>query len=93
MAGLRFEVQGIVDGRPAIVVEHVTRLSDDVAPDWPQPTGTGSYRIRVEGRPSLECELRIEGPDGDHNTGGLNFTAIVLLNAIQEVWYTAPGLL
>ena len=25
MAALRFEVQGIVDGKPAIVVEHVTR--------------------------------------------------------------------
>ena len=93
MAGLRFEVQGIVDGRPAIVVEHVTRLSDDVAPDWPQPTGTGSYRIRVEGRPSLECELRIEGPDGDHNTGGLICTAMRLLNAIPAVCDAPPGLL
>ena len=37
MAGLRFEVQGIVNGRPAIVLEHVTRLRDDIAPDWPKP--------------------------------------------------------
>ena len=29
MAALRFEVQGIVGGRAAIVVEHVTRLDDD----------------------------------------------------------------
>ena len=40
MAALRFEVQGIVNGRPAIVVEHVTRLDDDLAPDWPQPAAT-----------------------------------------------------
>ena len=32
MGALRFEVQGIVDGRPAMVVEHVTRLDDDLAP-------------------------------------------------------------
>ena len=31
MAALRFEVQGIVGGRPALVVEHVTRLDDDLA--------------------------------------------------------------
>ncbi|HZJ26497.1 MAG TPA: diacylglycerol kinase [Acidimicrobiia bacterium] len=93
MEALRFEVQGIVNGRPAIVVEHVTRLRDDAAPDWPQPTGTGSYRIRIDGRPSLECELRIEGPDGDHNTGGLICTAMRLLNAIPAVCEAPPGLL
>ena len=46
---LRFEVQGIVNGRPAIVVEHVTRLRDDLAPDWPQPAGHGCYRILDRG--------------------------------------------
>src|SRR5258708_5954239 len=39
MAGLRFEVQGIVNGRPAVIVEHVTRMDDGIAPDWPQPAG------------------------------------------------------
>ena len=29
MAALRFEVQGVVGGRPVLVVEHVTRLDDD----------------------------------------------------------------
>jgi len=32
-------VQGIVAGRPAIVVEHVTRLDDELAPEWPQGGG------------------------------------------------------
>ena len=36
VAAIRFEVQGIVDGEPAIVVEHDTRIHDDAAPDWPQ---------------------------------------------------------
>ena len=38
MAGLRFEVQGIVNGRPAIVLEHVTRLHDDIAPGSLMPS-------------------------------------------------------
>src|SRR5262249_55057730 len=70
-AALRFEVQGIVKGRPAIVLEHVTRLRNDLAPDWPQPSAHGCYRIAVRGNPSIRCEVVLEGEDGDHNTGGL----------------------
>ena len=33
-AGVRFEVQGIVDGKPALVAAHVNRLRDDIGPHW-----------------------------------------------------------
>ena len=33
----------------AIVVEHVTRLRDDLAPDWPQPAGLGVLPRRHRG--------------------------------------------
>jgi len=90
MAGLRFEVQGIVGGRPAIVVEHVTRLDDSVAPDWPHGSG---YRIEIEGSPSFTVELSMRGEDGDHNTGGLVATAMRIVNAIPYVCAADPGLL
>jgi len=94
MAGLRFEVQGIVDGRPAIVLEHVTRLHDDIAPDWPKPlAGSGCYRVVIEGSPSTTCELLMHGEDGDHNTGNLVATALRILNAIPAVCDAQPGLL
>ncbi len=32
---LRMQAIGVVDGHEAIVIEHVTRLASDVAPDWP----------------------------------------------------------
>jgi 4-hydroxy-tetrahydrodipicolinate reductase len=92
MAALRFEVQGIVGGRPAIVLEHVTRLRDDLALDWPQPTGSGCYRVVVDGSPALRCELTLAGEDGDHNTGGLLATAMRILNAIPAVCAAKPGL-
>jgi 4-hydroxy-tetrahydrodipicolinate reductase len=92
-AALRFEVQGIVGGRPAIVVEHVTRLHDDLAPDWPQPAGHGSYRILIEGSPSMKCELELLDAGGDHNAAGLTVTAMRVLNAIPAVCDAAPGLL
>lgn len=92
-AGLRFEVQGIVRGRPAIVLEHVTRLRDDIAPEWPQPAGQGCYRVLIEGNPSMTCELQLAGEDGDENTGGLVATAMRVLNAIPAVCAARPGVL
>ena len=70
MAALRFEVQGWIRGRPAIVVEHVTRMHPDMAPDWPQPPGHGGYRIEVQGSPIYTVDFAMMGEDGDHNTGG-----------------------
>jgi 4-hydroxy-tetrahydrodipicolinate reductase len=93
-AGLRFEVQGIVGGEPRIIAEHVTRMDDDVAPEWPsQGGGQGLYRIFVKGSPSLDCKLEIESEDGDHNTGGLIVTAMKVLNAIPAVCAAPPGVL
>jgi 4-hydroxy-tetrahydrodipicolinate reductase len=94
VAGLRFSVEGIVGGKPAIVLEHVTRLRDDIAPDWPHAlSGKGSYRVIIDGNPNMRCELEIEGEDGDPNTGGLLVTATRIVNAIPAVCAAAPGLL
>ena len=90
MAGLRFEVQGMVGGRPAIVIEHVTRLDDSVAPEWPHGNG---YRIEIKGSPSFTVDVEMEGEDGDHNTGGLIATAMRIINAIPHVCAAEPGLL
>jgi hypothetical protein len=90
MAGLRFEVQGIVGGREAIVIEHVTRLDDSVAPEWPHGQG---YRIEIKGSPSFMVDVEMLGEDGDHNTGGLIATAMRLLNAVPHVCAAAPGVL
>ena len=91
MAALRFEVQGIVDGRPAIVVEHVTRLDDALAPEW--PSGNGSYRVVIKGVPSMRCEFEFADEHGDHAVGGVVLTATRLVNAIPAVCQARPGLL
>jgi 4-hydroxy-tetrahydrodipicolinate reductase len=93
MAALRFEVQGWIRGRPAIVVEHVTRMHPDMAPDWPQPPDGGGYTISVEGSPSYTVDFRMVGEDGDHNTGGLVATGMRILNAIPAVCASPPGVL
>ncbi|HEX3707218.1 MAG TPA: diacylglycerol kinase [Mycobacteriales bacterium] len=91
-AALRFEVRGMVDGKAVLVLEHVTRLRDDLAPDWPQPAGHGCYRVIITGEPNYTVDLQLLGSDGDHNTAGLKATAMRLINALPHVVEAAPGL-
>ena len=92
-AALRFEVRGMKDGKPAVVLEHVTRLRDDICPDWPQPAQEGgSYRIEVTGEPSYALDLCLGSSKGDHNHAGLVATAARVVNAIPEVVAAPPGI-
>lgn len=93
-AAVRFEVQGIVDGRPALVAAHVNRLRDDVGPDWDRLSAGkhSGYKIEVSGSPSFTVELEPVGEDGDHNTAGILATAMRVVNAIPVVCDHAPGM-
>ena len=92
-AALRFEVRGMKDGKVAVVLEHVTRLRDDLRPDWPQPAQEGgSYRIEITGEPSYVLDLCLSSPNGDHNHAGLVATAARVVNAIPEVIAAPPGI-
>ena len=92
-AAMRFEVQGIVDGRPAIVLGHVTRLREDLCPDWPQPAQEGgSYRIEITGEPNYALNLCLSSRNGDHNHAGLVATAARIVNAIPAVVAAEPGI-
>jgi len=92
-AALRFEVRGMVDGHPAVVLEHVTRLREDLCPDWPQPAQPGgSYRVEVTGEPCYTLDLCLSSRNGDHNHGGLVATAMRVVNTIPAVVAAAPGI-
>jgi len=90
---LRFELQGIVDGREAIVLEHITRLRPESAPEWPRGEAGDGYYVSIAGDPNLECHVTCTGPDGDHHSGGILATATRLVNAIPAVCAAAPGTL
>ncbi|WP_043620070.1 NAD(P)H-dependent amine dehydrogenase family protein [Nonomuraea candida] len=89
----RFEVQGIVGGRPAIVVEHVTRIHPSCAPDWPlPPSGAGAHRVIVEGRPRIEVTVEATDEGGNRAAGG-NATAVGrLVGAVGWLVEAGPGL-
>jgi hypothetical protein len=92
-AALHFELRGLKDGKARIVLEHVTRLRDDLGPEWPQPAGQGCYRVEISGDPKITLDLQLLSSDGDHNTAGLKATAMRLVNAIPDVVDGRPGLL
>jgi hypothetical protein len=88
-AALRFEVRGIVGGETRLVVEHVTRMHDDLAPEWPH--SEGGYEIIIEGVPRMVCRLDMEDEHGDHAVGGVVLTATRIVNAIPAVCAALPG--
>ena len=95
VAAVRFAVEGIVDGRPAIVMEHVNRLTGASAPDWPAPPEgrPGVHRVVVSGNPGVEINTHL-GLDGvDQNEAGVISTAARAVNAIEAVCLAPAGLL
>jgi hypothetical protein len=91
-AALHFEVRGMVGDKAVVVLEHVTRLRDDLGATWPQPAGHGCYRVQITGEPNYTLDLQLMGTDGDHNTAGLKATAMRLVNAVPTVVNAEPGL-
>src|SRR6202012_5337089 len=92
-AALRFEVFGMVNGDPVVVLEHVTRLREDLCPDWPQPAQPGgAYPIAITGEPSYAMDICLSSRKGDHNHAGLVATAMRIVNAIPAVVGGEPGL-
>jgi len=92
---VHFQIEGMVDGKPVIVTEHVNRLRLDSAPHWPRPPAgrSGVHRCIITGNPSVQLECFVTGEDGDHNTGGVQATAMRIINAIPEVCEHRGGLI
>ncbi|SDD15178.1 diacylglycerol kinase [Nocardioides lianchengensis] len=93
IAALHFSISGLVDGHPAIVVEHVTRTRDDLRPDWARPAaGGGSYRVEIVGEPSYVVDVVPSSEHGDHNHAAIVAACGRIVNAIPDVRAAAPGI-
>jgi 2,4-diaminopentanoate dehydrogenase len=89
VAALRFSATAIVDGRRALTVEHITRLRDDAAPEWPRGRG---WKVSVEGLPSMVLEAKIAVHGEDENDQGCLGTAMHAVHAVLPVCAAAPGI-
>lgn len=86
---LRFGATAVVDGRPALSVEHITRLRPGAAPDWPSGEG---WRLTVEGTPSMVLEARVGVHGEDHNDQGCLATAMHAVHAVVPVCEAPAGI-
>ncbi len=80
---------GLVGGRPVITIEHITRLSDAEAPDWPRGRG---WRVDIEGVPSMSMEVTIACHGEDETDQGCQGTAMHAVHAIAPVCADPPGI-
>jgi hypothetical protein len=97
VAAVRFLIEGFVEGgadaAPAIVIEHVTRLRDDLRPDWARPAQPGgSYRVEITGEPSYTVDICPTSRKGDHNHAAIVAAAGRIVNAIPAVVGAEPGI-
>lgn len=93
IAALKFSITGMVAGKPAIVVEHVTRTRDDLRPDWARPpSGGGAYRVEITGEPSYVVDIVPSSAHGDHNHAAIVAACGRIVNAIPDVVAAKPGI-
>jgi hypothetical protein len=76
-------------GPVELLVEHVTFMGPDVAPDWPHEEG---YEIEVDGEPSMRCHLVLGIHGEDHTAMGCRATAMHAVHAIPAAVAAAPGI-
>jgi hypothetical protein len=98
---IRFGAIGVVDGREAIVIDHITRLARHVGTDWPIGEADLTYRVLLEGKPNFDCwftptlddpaEAGI--PAMGSGAGAMLATAMRVVNAVPYVVDAEPGLL
>lgn len=93
IAAMRFTVAGIVGGRQRFVVNHVTRMGNDAAPDWPRVGDVGGYRIEIDGFPTFRGDfpLGLPGGSGSSFADAMIMTAARCVTSIDAVVKAAPG--
>lgn len=91
---VRTRASGLVNGREAIVVDHIIRMARDVAPGWLSSESDATYAVDIEGEPDIHCTMTMGEKEG-HGAGesAMTGTAMRVVNAVPYVVAAAPGLL
>lgn len=90
VSAMRFGVSAVVGGREVMTIEHITRVGEGQAAQWPQGRG---WRCHVDGMPSFRIEADIAiNPGDDDNDQACLATAMHAVNAIPYLCDAAPGI-
>ena len=94
VAAVRFTINGVFRGETRISLEHVNRVGEGSAPDWPTGNQKDVYRVEIEGSPSISQETAFRFTDGsgrDAAAAGCLATGMRALNAVPAVNDLPPG--
>ena len=92
VGAIRMETIGVVDGHDAIIIEHVNRMAPDLAPHWPTADVDGTYRVVIDGDPTMRCDLVVGASPETASDEGMVATTMRIVNAIGAVCAAEPGL-
>jgi 2,4-diaminopentanoate dehydrogenase len=93
IGALRFTVTGMVSHKPLFIVNHVTRIGQEMAPDWPRIGADGGYRVEIDSFPPFKGEFPMGRPGGTGSTfaDAMAMTAGRCVNCIEAVVHWPPG--
>lgn len=97
ICGHRWQLAGVVKGRPAVAVQYFATLtSTPWPPAWPKPAREGDAAMvyRITGQPQMSMELYLEQHDPDDGINpGVSATAMAAVNAIPAVVDAPSGVI
>jgi 4-hydroxy-tetrahydrodipicolinate reductase len=77
VGGYWFKLSGHVGDKELFVINHVTRMGAQMAPEWPTMGTDGGYRIEIDSYPPLTAELPMALPGGT----GSAFADVMVMTA------------
>ena len=91
---VRTRAVGVVDGRAAIIIEHIIRMARDVAPEWLSSEHDATYRVDIEGDPDIHCAMTLGEAEGrGAGRAAMKASAMRVVNAVPYVVEAGAGLL
>jgi len=94
IAAERIRATGWIAGEARIIAEHVTRVSDFAAPDWPYfgQDGKEGYQVEIHGAPGMKVEVEL-GAFGRNPMADAGWAvAGNLTNSVVSICEAAPGI-
>lgn len=90
---LWWKLHGLVGGKERYVINHVTRMSEEMGPDWPRVGVDGGYRIEIDSFPPVfvDMPLGVAGGGGTAFADAMIMTAARCVNSIDAVVQATPG--
>jgi hypothetical protein len=91
VGAMNFGVRVVSAGRVRIVLQHYTRMSEHLAPEWPSGDG---WTVLLEGEPSISAKIEIGSAGGVLPTDDACMaTAMHAIHAVPYVIAAEPGIL